>query len=91
MAELRAIVCSHVFDDVLPVLLVAREDGEWLFLCGGMHDDDHRFHVIGVNHLLERDPSLRSLPSLAEQHEAERATPNAPWTIAPLRDESDGP
>ena len=86
-AEVRAIVCSHVFDSSSPVLLVAREDGELLFLCGGIHADDERFHVGGANHLLDRDPSLRSVPGLHEDEEAERSAVGEDWIKRPLTPE----
>jgi hypothetical protein len=82
--EVRALVCSHVFEDSRPVLLVAREDGEWLFLCGQLHAEDERFHVVGVNHLTDRDPTLTRLSSLGEEEEAERVAPGADWIRRPL-------
>jgi hypothetical protein len=85
--ELRAVVCSHVFDDSRPVLLVAREDGEWLFLCGELHGTHERFHVVGVNHLAARDPTLLSISTLAEEEEAERSAPGKPWVRRPLSSE----
>lgn len=87
MTELRALVCSHVFEYSRPVLLVAREDGEWLFLCGGLHTDDERFHVIGVNHLLQRDPSLEGVAGLEDLHEAQRGSVQDAWTFSPLEPE----
>jgi hypothetical protein len=37
-AEALTYVCSHVFDDPRPILLVSRAGREWQCLCGG---DDH--------------------------------------------------
>lgn len=79
MAEIGVYVCSHVFEDTRPVLLVAREDGDWQYLCGQPHPDDEEYHLIGVNHLVERDGSLRETFDLPDNYEAERATPDSPW------------
>lgn len=86
MTEYRVLVCQHVFDATRPTLLVAREDGEWIFACGAFHSDSERFHVVGVNHLYERDGSLQSLPPLLEGYEAERAAIDQPWTVTPITD-----
>jgi hypothetical protein len=39
--EIAAFVCSHIFKNTHPLLLVARENGDWMFLCGQVHDDRH--------------------------------------------------
>ena len=77
--EVAAYVCSHVFNDTRPVLLVSRAGGDWQCLCGGAHEADEVPNVVGLNHLLERDPSLRELEDLPDEWEAERASVNDPW------------
>jgi hypothetical protein len=85
--ETRGIVCSHVFADTRPVLLVAREDGEWMFLCGDRHRDGEDYHVVGLGHLIGRDPSLRRLPILSDGFEAERTTVGGNWDVRVLADD----
>ena len=70
-------VCSHVFKKARPVLLVSKADGDWQFLCGGDHDD--RPHLVGVEHLLATDPSLKEVMDLQNDWEAERDGLGAPW------------
>ena len=85
-ANLKAYVCSHVFATSRPVLLVANEDGDWMFLCGC---DDHASTdclVVGVGHLIARDPSLNECADLAAGFEAERQSVEHPWVRAPLGD-----
>lgn len=77
--ETAAFVCSHVFSNTRPILLVARENGDWMYLCGESHGDGEDFQVIGREHLLLRDPSLNGLLDLADGMEAERASPGQPW------------
>jgi hypothetical protein len=85
--ELAAFVCSHIFDSSRPVLLVARERGDWMFLCGQVHGENEEYHIVGANHLLERDPTLRELANLSDNTEAERETPVMPWIRRPLAPE----
>ena len=86
MTEEAAYVCSHIFDDAQPVLLVAREDGEWMFLCGALHDDEEQYHVVGMNHLLARDLTLREVLDLPDNWEAQRRRVGDTWSREPLSD-----
>ncbi len=81
MSEWPAYVCSHVFRGERPVLLVFNEGGEFQFLCGLGHDAGALPHVVGIRHLLERDPSLAETLTIAEGFEAERASPTAAWVM----------
>lgn len=69
--EVAAFVCSHVFENTRPVLLVAREHGDWMFLCGQGHPTDERYRVVGREHLLEGDPRLSETLDLPDNAEAE--------------------
>jgi len=77
--EQPAYVCSHVFDGSKPVLLVSRDDGDWQFLCGGDHPQKELPMVVGLNHLFDNDPSLRSIEDLPVDWEAERDTVASTW------------
>ena len=77
--ELAAYVCSHVFENTRPILLVSRAGGDWQCLCGGKHDPDEVPYVIGLNHLIERDPTLSELQDLSAEWEAERANVGDTW------------
>ncbi|WP_437730194.1 hypothetical protein [Sorangium sp. So ce1335] len=78
--ELAAYVCEHVFEGSRPVLLVAHEDGSWQFLCGDSHGSDAIPRVIGMNHILEADPSLCDVLNLPDNWEAERSSVGLAWT-----------
>lgn len=76
----KAYVCVHVFDGTRPVLLVSRAADDWSFLCGQEHDDDETsYRVVGIGHLLQRDPSLYSSLDLLPEWEAEREAPGKEW------------
>ncbi len=77
--ELAAYVCSHVFDNTRPILLVSRASGDWQCLCGGEHDSGEVPYVVGLNHLIERDSTLVELQDLPDEWEAERASPREAW------------
>ena len=78
--HLGVFICGHIFRDERPVLLVIHEtDGDWQLLCGGDHDVGETPHVVGVGHLLDRDPSLQELADLPLGWEAERESADASW------------
>jgi hypothetical protein len=85
--ETAAFVCSHVFQNTRPVLLVARENGDWMYLCGKPHAPDEEFQVVGAEHLLQRDPSLADILDLQDNCEAERPHASAVWSRMPLTHE----
>ncbi len=78
-AEVAAYVCSHVFENTHPILLVSRAGGDWQLLCGGEHEAREKPRVVGLNHLFERDPTLEELRDLPEEWEAERGDIQSPW------------
>ncbi len=82
--EILAFVCSHVFEKRSSVLLVSRADGDWQLLCGGAHDDAEAPHVVGLNHLLDDDPSLRAIIDLPPEWEAERSSLQSAWERRPI-------
>ena len=80
-SEVAAYICSHVFDDIRPVLFVSRADGDWQCLCGADHGAGELPRVVGLNHLYERDPTLTALRNLPKNWEAERVSINDPWIL----------
>lgn len=89
--ETGVIVCPHIFHDERPILYVEHSsDGAWQFLCGqDDHDDIEGAEIVGVNHLLERDPSLSDVLALAEGSCAERDDPNGEWRVSACPDDED--
>lgn len=84
----KAYVCSHVFDQTRPILLVSRPDGDWCFLCGENHPDDaSAYKVVGIGHVLDQDPSLRPLDDLPPNWDAERKKVGEEWKRTPLDQE----
>ena len=77
--ETAAFVCSHVFADCSPVLLVSRADGDWQLLCGSEHAAGEVPKVVGLVHFFERDRTLLEIRDLAVGWEAERTHVGAPW------------
>ena len=75
----RVYVCSHVFAQTRPILLVAREGDDWMFLCGQADHESSDCVVVGVAHLTDRDPSLQELSDLLDGFEAERVAVGSPW------------
>jgi hypothetical protein len=77
--ERAAFVCRHVFEGSRPIRLVAHEEGDWQFLCGEGHEPGDGPRVVGLNHLVERDPSLVEVLELQQGWEAERHEVGGPW------------
>ena len=71
--NLGVITCSHILDASRPVLLVVRDSDGWNFACGSRdHSGVDDFHVVGVGHLVARDPSLAQCSDLEVGFIAER-------------------
>jgi hypothetical protein len=82
--NLRSYICSHVFRHERPVLLVAHEDGDWSFLCGGTDHGPDDCHIVGVGHLVDRDASLHACADLPNGFEAERQSVSEAWFRCPI-------
>jgi hypothetical protein len=67
------------------VLLVIKEEGDWQFLCGGEHDFEEIPQVVGFNHIIERDTTLKEILSLKDNNEAERDEIGGIWRINILK------
>lgn len=77
--HLKTYICMHVFENQQPVLLVIN-DGDWIMTCGKGHEDiAASYRVVGIGHLLSRDPTLQQCADLNVGFEAERASVNGPW------------
>lgn len=82
-----AFVCSHVFEDTRPILLVLHADGAWQLLCGDAHLGE-RPRLAGLGRLVERDPTLRELLDLPRDWTAERSAPGQPWIRSLVAEEA---
>lgn len=72
-------VCEDVLCDTKPIFFVCHEiDGGWQFLCGSLHQGETP-KLIGIEHLLERDASLRDTLKLPLGWDAERADTSSAW------------
>ena len=76
--NLAVFACEHVFSGS-PILFVSHSGGDWQFLCGGDHEASAQPRVVGIGHLLDRDPTLTELESLPVDWDAERDTPDSAW------------
>jgi hypothetical protein len=86
----KAYVCRHVFEQSHPILLVSRADGDWCFLCGGVHANDAgEYRVVGIGYVLEVDRTLLELRDLPVDWEAERQNTDSVWVRIPLDRTSD--
>ena len=81
--EVAAFICSHVFRNERPVLLVSRATGDWMFLCGGSHPSGELPHLVGCDHLFERDQRLREVADLEPNWDAERQSIEGSWVRTP--------
>ncbi len=78
--ETKTYVCTHVFEQIRPVLYVTRPEGDWCLLCGAEHPDDaSAYKVVGLGHIVGADPSLADVLNLRANEEAERDAVGALW------------
>jgi hypothetical protein len=69
----EAYACVHVFSRERPVLLVNREGGDWIFVCGAAQEDSgYRYRVVGIGHVLEHDAIPLLLNDFSPEREAKR-------------------
>jgi hypothetical protein len=89
--ESSAVICQHVFHASRDVMLVTHEtDGMWQLLCGKPDCGSHTTpRLVGLNHLLERDPSLAEVVSLPMGYYCERKKVGGPWTRGLISNLSD--
>jgi hypothetical protein len=79
-SNLGVIICTHVHDASRPVLLIAHGAEGWDFVCGRRdHEGADDFHLVGVGHLIDRDPSLNECADLPLGFAAERPSVGSPW------------
>jgi hypothetical protein len=84
----KAYVCTHVLERSRPVLLVSRPDGDWCLLCGEYDHGDEDYHVVGIGHIIEDDPSIEeAVADLQPEWDAERSSVHAPWIRTPIDSE----
>jgi len=55
-----------------------------MFMCGATDHESKDLRVVGVKHLVERDPTLHECADLPEGFEAERAVVGSPWLRTPV-------
>jgi len=82
--HILSFVCVDVYPGGKDILLVSREDGDWSFLCGSTHPESlDQIQMIGMSHLLERDPTLRQVLNLHRNQSAERQELGGRWWRVP--------
>lgn len=83
MTETVAIVCAHIFKAERAIrVVIHHHDGVWQLVCGE-HDhpeDCSDFEVVGLEHLIDRQPNIREVLGLERGWLAEYA--DVGWTLA---------
>lgn len=85
--NVAVLTTANVLDGSHPVLLVThdQDDGAWQFLCGTTNDgSDGR--VVGLEEIVQLDPSLRELADLPVGWRASRESPQDSWHRERLTD-----
>ena len=85
--DLGMFVCPHVFNCTRSVLLAIRDtDGDFQFLCGADEVDTSQPHLIGIGHLLNRDPTIEKLAVLELGQFGERDSINHSWVLGDIEE-----
>jgi hypothetical protein len=82
------ITTIHVLDGSQPIVLVSHDadDGIWQFLCGTTNDP-HEGRVVGLDCIVDLDPSVAELADLPLGWRAWREHREAPWCREQVEDE----
>ena len=86
--NLRTYIRSHVFENIRPILLVAHEDGDWIFTYGKDDHTDDSWKVVGIGHLVSRDSTINECADLQNGYECERSAAGQSWIRTKI-DETD--
>ena len=78
------ITTNRIIYDGRPILLVTHheEDGAWTFMDGEPFEVEDGL-VVGLAHMVRRDPTLRELSDLPLGWQAWRTAPGQPWRRQP--------
>jgi hypothetical protein len=78
--DTAVLLCRKVFDGG-PILRVSRDgEGDWQFLCGGVHGDGGcEPKLVCLAEVVRLDPGLSSLGDLCPNWSASRASAADPW------------
>lgn len=79
--HIAVFVCSHIFDNTRPILYISKDDGEYQFLCGDIHEENELPRVVGLGEIVESDESVLDVMDLNDGQDAERKTVNDSWSI----------
>lgn len=83
--ELGVLTSRLVVDGTEPVrIVIHHHDGDWQFVCGTTKRASDAM-IVGVNHLLDIDPTLEGLLDLPRGTKAFREQPGDPWQHEPYR------
>jgi hypothetical protein len=78
-------VCQHVFDCSRGMNFVHYDgDGDMLITCNRGDDDlsnANEIHLVGLGHLIARDPTLLDVPELHSGAWAERSESDRRWQV----------
>lgn len=78
-----ASVCRHVMDGYPVLAFLHEDDGDIQFSCGASEHSLDDWLVMGVEHVVDRHPDLRSLPTVRMGEIAERDAAASPWVVVP--------
>ena len=83
--NVAAISTRQVIELDYPILLVTHyeDDDSWAFLCGTTEDYTQDGRVIGMGHVLDLDPTLRSVADLPPGWSAWRDSKDSEWVRYP--------
>ena len=75
------VACSHVLDELAPVLYVAHNenDGMWQFLCGAENHESHQKTIVSLGAVAALHPSVNDLNDMPLAMAATRTSIDARW------------
>jgi hypothetical protein len=84
-SELGILTSRPVAEGTEPVRVVVHDhEGDWQFVCGTTNHASDAM-IVGVNHILDLDPTLEELLDLPRGTRAFREEPGDPWRHEPYK------
>lgn len=87
--EVGCAVCKHVTEEGMPILYLDTSGTYLQMSCGGENHTVEGLILVGVNHLIDLDPSTKVILKMIKNSYADRSTRDEKWNFYRIIDEDE--